>query len=174
MGRNERDFCPFLFPSAIYGSPSSSPSSTPSSPPSSPPPTNSSSTQSSSHHTSSSLSITSPFKLYSSTADGANLNPQCTEEITVDGSSNTINFPQDAVNEIQTSSTTKQSKRNRTMLELKEEESLLLKDRTNLKIKLETLRHTLEDQRAANESLKKFKCGNTPVTCLRSHQKLRC
>ncbi|XP_050210378.1 uncharacterized protein LOC126660759 isoform X2 [Mercurialis annua] len=153
MGRNERDFCPFLFPSAIYGSPSSSPSSTPSSPPSSPPPTNSSSTQSSSHHTSSSLSITSPFKLYSSTADGANLNPQCTEEITVDGSSNTINFPQDAVNEIQTSSTTKQSKRNR---------------------KLETLRHTLEDQRAANESLKKFKCGNTPVTCLRSHQKLRC
>ncbi|XP_050211862.1 auxin response factor 4-like [Mercurialis annua] len=99
MGRNEQDFCPFLFPSTtVYAYPSSSPSST--SPSSTPPPTYSSSTHSSSHHSYSSLSITSPFKLYpsttqfSSTADGANLNRQCTKEIMVDGASNTVNFLQ--------------------------------------------------------------------------------
>ncbi|XP_050232328.1 uncharacterized protein LOC126681013 [Mercurialis annua] len=99
MGRNKQDFCPFLFPSAVYGSPSSSPSST--SPPSSPPPQSYSDTHSSSHHYSSSLSITSPFKLnpsttqLSSTADAANLNRECTEEITVHGASNTLKYVQD-------------------------------------------------------------------------------
>ncbi|XP_050209056.1 ethylene-responsive transcription factor ERF105-like isoform X2 [Mercurialis annua] len=84
MGRNQQDFCPFLFPSAIYGALASSQSSTPS-PPSSPPP----SYYSSSPDSSSSLSITSPFVDYStsqfsSPANGGNLNRQCTEEIIAD------------------------------------------------------------------------------------------
>ncbi|XP_050211182.1 uncharacterized protein LOC130014562 [Mercurialis annua] len=101
MGKNDHDRCPFLFPSAIYASPSSSPSST-TSPPSSPPPTYSSSTHSSTRQSSSSLSITSPFTYpstaqFSSTADdGANLNR---DEIMVDGATDTINFLQEPIEE---------------------------------------------------------------------------
>ncbi|XP_050236183.1 uncharacterized protein LOC126686180 isoform X1 [Mercurialis annua] len=67
MGKREHDFCPFLFPSAAYGSPSSLSSST-SSPPSSPPEPSYSDTQSSSdHYYCSSPSITSPFVHLSTT-----------------------------------------------------------------------------------------------------------
>ncbi|TQD95641.1 hypothetical protein C1H46_018789 [Malus baccata] len=44
-----------------------------------------------------------------------------------------------------------------TLAELKEEESLLLKERRNLENELATLRLTVEKQRATNESLKKVK-----------------
>lgn len=49
------------------------------------------------------------------------------------------------------------SKRKKTLAELKEEESLLLKERINLKNELASLRLTVEKERATNESLKRMK-----------------
>ncbi|KAK4267625.1 hypothetical protein QN277_024378 [Acacia crassicarpa] len=53
--------------------------------------------------------------------------------------------------------TTKRSRRKKTLAELKEEESLLLKERKNLKSELASLRHTLVEHRATNERLKRLK-----------------
>ncbi|XP_028779220.1 uncharacterized protein LOC114735673 [Neltuma alba] len=53
--------------------------------------------------------------------------------------------------------TTKKSRRKKTLAELKEEESVLLKERRNLKSELASLRLTLEKHRATNERLKKMK-----------------
>ncbi|KAM0957054.1 hypothetical protein ACFX2I_025184 [Malus domestica] len=51
----------------------------------------------------------------------------------------------------------KRPRKKKTLAELKEEESLLLKERRNLENELATLRLTVEKQRATNESLKKVK-----------------
>ncbi|XP_050234914.1 uncharacterized protein LOC126683123 [Mercurialis annua] len=53
--------------------------------------------------------------------------------------------------------TTKRSRKKRTLHELKEEESFLLTERISLKNLLDTLRLTVENQRAENESLKRLK-----------------
>ncbi|CAJ2661439.1 unnamed protein product [Trifolium pratense] len=53
--------------------------------------------------------------------------------------------------------TTKNPKRKKTLAELKEEESLLLKERRNLKNEVVSLRLTVEKERATNESLKRMK-----------------
>ncbi|KAA8541962.1 hypothetical protein F0562_023114 [Nyssa sinensis] len=53
--------------------------------------------------------------------------------------------------------TTKRSRKKKTLAELKEDEMLLLKERRHLKRELATLRVTLEKQRATNESLKRLK-----------------
>ncbi|KDP37010.1 hypothetical protein JCGZ_06066 [Jatropha curcas] len=53
--------------------------------------------------------------------------------------------------------TTKRSRKKKTLPELKEEESLLLKERRNLKNQLANLRLTVEKQRTANEKLKRLK-----------------
>ncbi|EEF31914.1 uncharacterized protein LOC8283085 [Ricinus communis] len=53
--------------------------------------------------------------------------------------------------------TTKRSRKKKTLPELKEEEILLLKERRNLKHQLVTLRLTVENQKAENESLKRLK-----------------
>ncbi|XP_028766436.1 uncharacterized protein LOC114724286 [Neltuma alba] len=52
---------------------------------------------------------------------------------------------------------TKRSRRKKTLVELKEEETLLLKERKNLKSELASLRLTVEKHRAANKSLKRMK-----------------
>ncbi|KAK2371633.1 hypothetical protein QL285_084556 [Trifolium repens] len=52
---------------------------------------------------------------------------------------------------------TKNPKRKKTLAELKEEESLLSKERTNLKNELASLRLAVEKERATNESLKRMK-----------------
>ncbi|XP_057724951.1 uncharacterized protein LOC130940736 [Arachis stenosperma] len=52
---------------------------------------------------------------------------------------------------------TKKSRRKKTLAELKEEETLLLKERRSLKNELASLRLTLEKHRATNESLKRLK-----------------
>ncbi|XP_052174487.1 uncharacterized protein LOC127789592 [Diospyros lotus] len=51
----------------------------------------------------------------------------------------------------------KRSRKKKTLAELKEQEILLLKERTHLKMELATLAVNLEKQRAANESLKRLK-----------------
>ncbi|KAG5537463.1 hypothetical protein RHGRI_024781 [Rhododendron griersonianum] len=51
----------------------------------------------------------------------------------------------------------KKSRKKKTLPELKEEEILLLKERRQLKRELDTLRDTLEKQRATNESLKRLR-----------------
>ncbi|RVX19598.1 hypothetical protein CK203_005138 [Vitis vinifera] len=56
-----------------------------------------------------------------------------------------------------TNTNTKRSRRKKTFAELKEEEILLLKERTYLKKELATLRVTFKEQRATNESLKRMK-----------------
>ncbi|XP_010265701.1 PREDICTED: uncharacterized protein LOC104603379 [Nelumbo nucifera] len=56
-----------------------------------------------------------------------------------------------------TITTTRRSRRKKTFAELKEEESLLLKERTHLKRELAALRITLEEQRTRNENLKRRK-----------------
>ncbi|KAF8393086.1 hypothetical protein HHK36_021327 [Tetracentron sinense] len=57
-----------------------------------------------------------------------------------------------------TSETTiRRSRKKKTLTELKEEESLLVKERIDLKRELLTLRITFEEQRARNKSLKKMK-----------------
>ncbi|CAI8611816.1 unnamed protein product [Vicia faba] len=53
--------------------------------------------------------------------------------------------------------TTKNSKRKKTLAELREEESLLLKERINLKNELVSLRLTVEKEKATNERLKRMK-----------------
>lgn len=53
--------------------------------------------------------------------------------------------------------TAKRSRKKKTLAELKEEESLLLKERKNLKNKLATLCLSFEQKRAENESLKRMK-----------------
>ncbi|CAK8535623.1 unnamed protein product [Lathyrus sativus] len=53
--------------------------------------------------------------------------------------------------------TTKNSKRKKTLAELREEESLLLKERINLKNELASLRLTVEKEKATNERLKRVK-----------------
>ncbi|KAJ1396753.1 hypothetical protein SESBI_32357 [Sesbania bispinosa] len=53
--------------------------------------------------------------------------------------------------------TTRKSRRKKTLAELKEEESLLLKERRSLKNELASLRLTVEKHRAKNESLKRMK-----------------
>lgn len=55
---------------------------------------------------------------------------------------------------------TKKRKR-KTMIELKDEEALLLKERKNLKRKIATLCVTLKEERATNESLKRMKMDLT-------------
>ncbi|KAG6643751.1 hypothetical protein I3843_08G008400 [Carya illinoinensis] len=55
------------------------------------------------------------------------------------------------------STATKRSRRKKTFVELKEEESSLLKERITLKKELATLRSTFKEQRARNESLKRIK-----------------
>ncbi|XP_024633032.2 uncharacterized protein [Medicago truncatula] len=52
---------------------------------------------------------------------------------------------------------TRNPKRKKTLAELKEEESLLLKERINLKNELASLRLSVEKERATNESLKRMK-----------------
>ncbi|XP_031282325.1 uncharacterized protein LOC116140889 [Pistacia vera] len=54
-------------------------------------------------------------------------------------------------------STPKRSRKKKTLAELREEESLLLKEERSLKNQLATLRLTLEKQRTRNESLKRMK-----------------
>ncbi|KAE8724487.1 hypothetical protein F3Y22_tig00010495pilonHSYRG00001 [Hibiscus syriacus] len=61
-----------------------------------------------------------------------------------------------AVNET-TSTTTKRSRRKKTFAELKEEESLLLKERVNLEKEMASMRATCKEQRARNENLKRIK-----------------
>ncbi|KAJ1376976.1 hypothetical protein SESBI_49379 [Sesbania bispinosa] len=53
--------------------------------------------------------------------------------------------------------TTRKSRRKKTLAELKEEESLLLKERRSLKNELASLRLIVEKRRATNESLKRMK-----------------
>ncbi|XP_019051710.1 PREDICTED: uncharacterized protein LOC104588523 isoform X2 [Nelumbo nucifera] len=53
--------------------------------------------------------------------------------------------------------TVRRSRKKKTFAELKDEESLLLKERTHLKKELAALRITLEEQRTRNESLKRMK-----------------
>ncbi|XP_059639977.1 uncharacterized protein LOC132282345 [Cornus florida] len=53
--------------------------------------------------------------------------------------------------------TSKRSRKKKTLAELKEEETLLLKERKHLKRELATLRVTLEKQRVTNENLKRLK-----------------
>lgn len=53
--------------------------------------------------------------------------------------------------------TTKRSRKKKTLPELREQESLLLKERKRLRNELATLRITVEKERAANESLKRMK-----------------
>ncbi|KAF3954740.1 hypothetical protein CMV_019957 [Castanea mollissima] len=53
--------------------------------------------------------------------------------------------------------TNKRSRKKRSLAELREEESLLLTERINLKNELAALRLTLEKQRATNDSLKRIK-----------------
>lgn len=55
------------------------------------------------------------------------------------------------------STNSKKSRRKKTFAELKEEESSLLKERTHLKREIATLRATLGEQTAKNESLKRIK-----------------
>ncbi|KAE8649947.1 uncharacterized protein LOC101216814 isoform X2 [Cucumis sativus] len=62
-----------------------------------------------------------------------------------------------AGNESAAGNTTKRLRRKKTFAELKEEESILLKEKIHLKMELATLRANLEEQRAKNESLKKMK-----------------
>ncbi|KAJ0007469.1 hypothetical protein Pint_30262 [Pistacia integerrima] len=54
-------------------------------------------------------------------------------------------------------STPKRSRKKKTLAELREEESFLLKEERSLKNQLATLRLTLEKQRTRNESLKRMK-----------------
>ncbi|GLT76137.1 hypothetical protein SLA2020_478130 [Shorea laevis] len=56
-----------------------------------------------------------------------------------------------------TSTTVKRSRRKKTFAELKEEESLLLKERITLKKEIATMRATFKEQRAKNENLKRIK-----------------
>lgn len=56
-----------------------------------------------------------------------------------------------------TSSSNRRLRRKKTFAELKEEESLLLKERVNLKKEIATLRATYKEQSARNENLKKMK-----------------
>ncbi|GFZ11867.1 hypothetical protein Acr_23g0002520 [Actinidia rufa] len=51
----------------------------------------------------------------------------------------------------------KRARKKKTLAELKEDETLLLKERRHLKRELATLRFTLEKQRATNENLKRLK-----------------
>ncbi|XP_028799081.1 uncharacterized protein LOC114754483 isoform X1 [Neltuma alba] len=66
------------------------------------------------------------------------------------------------------SASTKRCRKNKTFAELKEEESVLLKERTHLEKELATLSATFNEQRARNESLKRIKfdlgatCKNSP------------
>ncbi|XP_057464983.1 uncharacterized protein LOC130754754 [Actinidia eriantha] len=53
--------------------------------------------------------------------------------------------------------TSKRTKKKKTLAELKEDETLLLKERRHLKRELATLQVTLEKQRATNENLKRLK-----------------
>ncbi|KAJ7962789.1 Major facilitator superfamily domain-containing protein [Quillaja saponaria] len=57
---------------------------------------------------------------------------------------------------------TKRSRKKKTIAELKEEESLLLKERRNLKSELAALRLNVEKHRATNESLKRMKLDFVP------------
>ncbi|RVW53826.1 hypothetical protein CK203_088579 [Vitis vinifera] len=66
-----------------------------------------------------------------------------------------------------TNTNTKRSRRKKTFAELKEEEILLLKERTYLKKELATLRVTFKEQRATNESLKRMKCNKDFVFFVR-------
>ncbi|XP_034209935.1 uncharacterized protein LOC117623166 isoform X2 [Prunus dulcis] len=63
----------------------------------------------------------------------------------------------------------KRPRKKKTLAELKEEESFLLKERRNLKNQLATLRLTVEKQRATNESLRKIK---TITHCLKTSRSL--
>lgn len=56
-----------------------------------------------------------------------------------------------------TTTTTKRARKKKSLAELREEESLLLKERRNLKNELAKMRLTLDKQRAANESWKRIK-----------------
>ncbi|KAJ0031286.1 hypothetical protein Pint_12472 [Pistacia integerrima] len=56
-----------------------------------------------------------------------------------------------------TSNSSKRSRKRKTFAELKEEESLLLKERIHLKKEIETLRSTFKEQSAKNENLKRMK-----------------
>ncbi|KAH1067295.1 hypothetical protein J1N35_032282 [Gossypium stocksii] len=56
-----------------------------------------------------------------------------------------------------TSTTTKRSRRKKTFAELKEEESLLVKERIYLKKEIASMRATCKEQRARNENLKRIK-----------------
>lgn len=56
-----------------------------------------------------------------------------------------------------TTTITKRARKKKSLAELREEESLLLKEKRKLKNELSTLRLTLEKQRSANESLKRIK-----------------
>ncbi|CAL5199755.1 unnamed protein product [Lathyrus oleraceus] len=60
-------------------------------------------------------------------------------------------------NQKETVTTIKNSKRKKTLAELKEEESFLLKERINLKNELASLRLTVEKEKATNERLKRMK-----------------
>ncbi|KAE8700315.1 hypothetical protein F3Y22_tig00110557pilonHSYRG00203 [Hibiscus syriacus] len=56
-----------------------------------------------------------------------------------------------------TGTTTKRSRRKKTFAELKEEESLLLKERVHLEKEMASMRATFTEQRARNENLKRIK-----------------
>ncbi|XP_057959926.1 uncharacterized protein LOC131152213 [Malania oleifera] len=60
-------------------------------------------------------------------------------------------------NEANTATTGRRSRRKKTFAELKEEESMLLKERIYLRKEIAALRVTVRKERAANESLKKMK-----------------
>ncbi|KAF8041767.1 hypothetical protein BT93_A0385 [Corymbia citriodora subsp. variegata] len=58
---------------------------------------------------------------------------------------------------VSTSVAGKRPRKKKTLAELREEESLLLKERRNLKHELDTLRHNFEKERSINQSLKRIK-----------------
>ncbi|XP_019167466.1 PREDICTED: uncharacterized protein LOC109163169 [Ipomoea nil] len=61
------------------------------------------------------------------------------------------------LNETKEKSTTKRSRRKKTLAELKEDEAMLLRERRLLKKELAMLRANLDKQRATNENLKRMK-----------------
>ncbi|KAL8502024.1 hypothetical protein ACS0TY_021234 [Phlomoides rotata] len=67
------------------------------------------------------------------------------------------------VNEDSEKNPSKRSRKKKTLAQLKDEESSLLKERRDLKRKLVTIEMNLEKQRATNENLKRMKIESQPL-----------
>ncbi|XP_011073363.1 uncharacterized protein LOC105158337 [Sesamum indicum] len=72
------------------------------------------------------------------------------------------NTARSKVNADNDKTTSKRSKKKKTLVELKDEESWLLKERIDLKRRMAALRMNLERQRATNENLKRMKIDLQP------------